>query len=1080
MMKVLSNHLILLSLLGIFLIALSQPLNAQTDLLIRQPAVSPDGQQIAFSWQGDIWTVSAAGGDAKRLTIHESYESSPVWSNDGNTIAFVSERYGNRDIFTMTKDGANIQRKTYHSATDYNPSFDDAGNLYFSTRRLFASVERDYEVYRLDKNAQTPYRFLDATALDAAISPNGKLVTWVRGTCRKEREAYTGPANRNVWMYNVDTKKYTPIANNNEQETMPRWAGNQQLFYLSAKNGKYNIYGVSIDGDGKAGEPKAITNDKKMGIRYFSLSSDGQTIAFTRGADLMVMKDGGKPQPIKIKVTSDYRFDPIEHKMFKSGVTSYSITPNGKLTAFITHGEVFVGAADKEQSRAVNISDHPFREREVIWQNDSVLLFTSDRNGNYDIYQARSADADEPSLFKSFKRDIQRVTNTQQDERSLALSPDGKQLAFIRGTNLMVVDINDDGSLGKERTLTEGWNAPSGVVWSPDSKHLAYSRSDLNFNEEVFIHPVDGSTAPVNVSMHPRDDYNPVWSKDGSKLGFISIRNNGDADVWFAWLKKSDWEKTSLDWKDEANKEGGKKGKKSSKKKGKKGKDEQQVAPIQIDFEDIHDRLVQVTYLPGNESSLAIDAKGEFFYFMTNRGSNSGSEGDSDYKKVKWNGEEMKTVLPKTRLYGIELSADGKSFYFIKSGKVNKLGTKAKKPDTYTYNAKMDINHPKEMQQIFDEAWRVINDGFYDPNFHGKDWEKLSKTYKPIALSASTIQDFRVIFNEMLGQLNASHMGLRGFNNPEDVQRERTGLIGAEITPVNNGVKITYVLPNSPASKSASQLNVGDVITAINGATISGNNYYALLEGTANERTLFNVTAADGTTREVIIRPTNSLYYNLYEAWVKEREALVAEYSNNQLGYIHIQGMNWRSFERFERELTAAGAGKKGIVIDVRYNGGGWTTDMLMAVLNVRQHAYTVPRGAVKSLEKENKNFSNYYPYGERLPLAAWTGPAIALCNQNSYSNAEIFSHAFKTLGRGTLVGQPTFGAVISTGAGGLIDGSYVRRPFRAWYVKATGENMEFVPATPNILIENAPNYRASGNDAQLKKATEQLLEEIN
>ena len=189
--------------------------------------------------------------------------------------------------------------------------------------------------------------------------------------------------------------------------------------------------------------------------------------------------------------------------------------------------------------------------------------------------------------------------------------------------------------------------------------------------------------------------------------------------------------------------------------------------------------------------------------------------------------------------------------------------------------------------------------------------------------------------------------------------------------------------------------------------------------------------------------------------------------------------MNWPSFERFERELTASGLGKEGIVIDVRYNGGGWTTDMLMTVLNVRQHAYTIPRGAAKSLNKEHQNFTQYYPYGERLPFSSWTKPSIAMCNENSYSNAEIFSHAYKHLGLGTLVGQPTFGAVISTGGAGLMNGSFVRMPFRAWYVKATKENMEHGPAVPDIIVANQPDSKANGDDPQLKKAVDELLKQI-
>ncbi len=1043
---------------------------AQNDLLIRYPAISPDGQTIAFSWQGDIWTVGANGGDAKRLTIHEAYEARPVWSNDGQTIAFESERYSNRDIFTMSKNGQNLKRVTHHSSSDAIASFDDDGNIYFSSRRAFATVERSSEFFKMNKKGGTPSRFLDATALSATISPNGRYVAWVRGTCRAEREAYTGPANRNVWLYDTKSKKYSELANNEYQENMPRWAGNNQVFYLSAENGKYNIYSKNITTPNAA--PQAITKEKKIGLRFFSVSKDGKSFAYTQGVGLYVIQNGGKAKKININVTGDYRFDPIKHETYRSNISEYSISPNGKLTALVIRGEIFVGEAAKDKSKAVNISNHAYREKDVVWLNDSTLLFTSDRGGNYDIYMARSTDPNEKSLLKSFKREIIKVTNTKEDERNLVMSPDGKNLSFIRGIgDLIIKSVKDDGTLGSEKTLLEGWNAPSSLAWSPDGAYIAYSRTNLNFNSEIYIQAADGKSDPVNVSMHPRGDYDPVWSKDGSKLGFVSIRNNGNYDVWFAWLREADWEKTRSDWKEEEGSKGGKKSK-----KGKKGK---KVPKITIDFEDIHERLTQVTYLPGNENNIAIGPKGEYFYFTTNSGSRSGSEGKSDLKKVKWNGEKMTTVSSNIRLGGLTLSNDGKSFYYVSRGKLAKLGVKSKKPEGFSYTARMDIDRKQEMSQIFDEAWRVLKDGFYDPNFHGKDWNKLKAEYKPVALSASTIQDFRVIFNEMLGQLNASHMGLRGSSTPENLQREQTGLLGIEVEGVSKGVKVTTVVPGTPADRKSSRLNVGDIITAVNGQSIGNQNFYSLTNGMSGEKIWLNVTSSDGKTREVIIRPTSYIRGQLYEAWVKERKALTDKYSNGQLGYIHIQGMNWRSFERFERELTAAGLGKKGIVIDVRYNGGGWTTDMLMAVLNVQQHAYTVPRGAVKSLEKENKQYVNYYPYGERLPLASWTGPAITLCNQNSYSNAEIFSHAFKTLNRGTLVGQPTFGAVISTGSGRLIDGSYVRRPFRAWYVKATEENMEHGPAVPDVLVENTPNYRTSGNDDQLKKSVEILLKEI-
>ena len=330
------------------------------------------------------------------------------------------------------------------------------------------------------------------------------------------------------------------------------------------------------------------------------------------------------------------------------------------------------------------------------------------------------------------------------------------------------------------------------------------------------------------------------------------------------------------------------------------------------------------------------------------------------------------------------------------------------------------------------------------------------------------------MFNNMLGQLNASHMGYRG-SNPEQVSSDRIGLLGLDVTNVKNGARINYILPNSAATKTNVALNVGDVIASINGKSIGKNtNFYSLLKNTSNKEILLRLSSG----KEVVVRTqSNGVLGRLrYEEWIDSRKKLVDKFSNGQLGYIHIQGMNLPSFERFERELKASGYGKKGIVIDVRYNGGGWTTDRVMTVLTTQQHAYTVPRGATNNLQRDNKKYASNYPYNERAILSVNTKPLVALANESSYSNAEIFAHAFKSFKLGKLVGQPTFGAVISTGSHRLQNGA-IRMPFRAWYVKESGMNMEHGPAVPDYLVTNKPGWKARGEDDQLKKAVEVLLE---
>jgi tricorn protease len=346
-------------------------------------------------------------------------------------------------------------------------------------------------------------------------------------------------------------------------------------------------------------------------------------------------------------------------------------------------------------------------------------------------------------------------------------------------------------------------------------------------------------------------------------------------------------------------------------------------------------------------------------------------------------------------------------------------------------------------------------------------------------VSASTNNDFRDLFNYLLGEINASHMALTAPDRAE-TQQEATGLLGVELFPQANGMRVSRVIPESPAAKTGSQLQQGEVITAVNGTAYAATeNFYELLNGQVNEKVLLNVLGADGKSREVVIRPTANLGNNLYDEWVDNRKKLVDEWSKGRLGYIHIRGMDMQSFEETEREFTAAGYGKDGLVIDVRFNGGGSTADYLMTVLNYKQHAYTIPRGASEDLEKDKKKFRDYYPTGERLVYSAWLKPSVALCNEGSYSNAEIFSHAYKSLGIGKLVGQATNGSVISTGGRGLIDGSFVRLPFRGWFTKTTDKNQELGPAIPDIILDNSLDYTAKGADEQLKAAVEALLKEL-
>ncbi len=1065
-----------------FVFAFCLTMNSFAEIgMLRFPALSPDGEKIAFEYQGDIFVSDIDGTNVKRLTIHQAYEAYPVFSPDGKQIAFTADRFGHFDIFTVDVEGSTPKRITYYGSPDVALNWSKKYGILFSTVRNFRQVEWEREIYQADLKNATPKRFLNAVGQDIKVSPDGRFAVLVKGECRIDREAYKGSANRDLWIYDIKKDVFKKLTDFEGQDFNPVWVGKRKIYFLSARDGRYNVYSISIDDNGnKAGKVERLTKVKDYPIINMSASKDGKVIAYEKAGKIFIVKDG-KTRKFLPRLPKDYRFDPVKRETFSSKAQNFSVSPNGKFLAYEVHGEIFVKLNDKKKTKSVNISKSPFRDRWPVWIDDYTLVFSSDRSGNYDLYLAKSVDEKHKNLYTSFKLKLVKLTDDKGEEKRPVVSPDGKKLIYLKNNGTLVIaDINlEKEKLENEKVLLDGWATPEGVCFSPDGNYIAYSIVDLTFNEDVYILPLKDGAKPVNVSMYPRGDRNPVWSPDGSKLAFLSQRNRSDYDVWFVWLKKSDWQKTKKDWEEEKELEEIEKSDKKDKKtekKDKKDRKKEEKKPIQIDFEEIYNRAVQVTSLPGDEGGIGFSKDGKTIYYTTKVPGKKGR----DLFSVKWDGTETKRITKDgTGIFGLTPDSKNSALYFLrKGGRIARLNLKSNKVENLPFSARITINYPAELNQMFEEAWRILNYTFYDPEFHGRDWNKLKKRYKPICLSATTKHDFRDYFNQMLGQLNASHMGLYG-GGREKVQREAVGRIGIEVKPLKEGIEVTRIVPGSPADKEFSKLYVGDIILSVNGNSVNRNtNLWKYFADTVDKRVLLEVKGKDGKTREVYIRPVSSLRKELYKEYVKFNRKLVEKYSNGKLGYIHIQGMDMPSFENFERELEVAGKGKEGLVIDVRFNGGGWTTDYLMAILNVKQHAYTIPRGAAKSL-KEHKKFRKYYPFAERLPFYPWTKPSIALCNSASYSNAEIFSHAYKTLGIGKLVGEPSFGAVISTDGETLIDGMFIRKPFRAWFVLKTDEDMEKVPAIPDFIVNNPPDWKAKGEDLQLKKACEVLLKEI-
>jgi len=860
--------------------------------------------------------------------------------------------------------------------------------------------------------------------------------------------------------------EYQRLTRFDGDDDSPSWIGPHSLVFLSARAGRKNVFRMDITGENLV----QLTHHEGSAVRFPRASADGAVVAYEfEDAVWTVSTAGGEPTRLTIGVPADVVVNPIERRVDSDGARDLAVNHDGTLAAFIVHGDVFVSEITSKEDQeiaapmTVRVTDTPEREQEPAWSPDGdTLLFVSARDGGRNLYTARLKDGS-TSWTESFEFDINRLTSSSEDATSPRWSPDGTRVAFIRGKgDIVVVDATG----GAETVLLEHWDTPD-YHWSPDGEWIAYSVEDMNANAEVWVISAAGGT-PYNVSRHPDFDRNPRWSPDGRRLVWLSRRHADSHDVWGVWLTSADHQRTPAEWL--------KVWKDTDEKKDDKSeeavKDQEAPAPptVVIEFDRLWERVESITDLKGNEGAALVAPDGKRIVFTAEH------EGERDLYSVRWDGDKLERLTTDGQEpQSVQLLSSGETvFYLDKKGVVKRVGIDGEAGDPVPFTARYEVDRLLERGVVFDEAWSAIDTWFYDPEFHGVDWPAQRATYRPWALAASSEPDFADVVNLMFGELNASHMGYRPRSGSNG---EETGFIGAFFDPEAGGpgLRIREVLPDSPATRHDVQLATGDRILSVGGRSVEDDtNIHELFANTVEQRLPLRVVGADGGERSVTVIPVSSRdqVQLRYEEWVRQRRALVEKWSAGRLGYIHIQAMNMVSFEEFERGLFAAADGKDGVVIDVRFNGGGSTTDYLMAVLMVQRHAYTVPRDSDRDRRA--------YPTAERLPLMAWTRPAVTLCNEQSYSNAEIFSYAFQTLDRGTLVGAATFGAVISTGGTTMMNGAWVRLPMRGWYVAGTGVNMENNGAVPDVEVAQPPDQaRPATLDDQLQGAVEVLLAEL-
>ena len=506
------------------------PANAETVTFARHLALSPNGDAIAFSWAGDIWTASTEGGQAQRLTADPAYDSHPVWSPDGQQIAFASRRHGAANVMVMDRNGGALRRLTFSDRDTYpNDWSPGAERLWFHSSRE-GQVVWDAMMYSVAATGGQPTKALPCFGEDAAISPDGRYVTFTRGGYRWWRRGYRGSMDFDVYIYDRERDSYALLTDYDGDDRSPCWdAAGGGVYFLSSRGGSVNVWWQAPQG----GAARQITFMQTDDVRDLAVSRDGRTLALTHWDQLYVMSlPNGDARQIEIRAGADSALRQVEYRVFSNDADEAEPSPDGQEVALVVRGEIYV-IKTKEDQLTRRVTRSPFRDRDATWSPDGkALFFISDRSGVEQIYRATSAEGPAKALSDSLRFKIEQVTASDHPKFQPQVSPDGKQIAFLRLRGDMIIR---DLASGEERVLLESWNQPQ-FEWSPDSAWLAYSREDVEFNADIWVLPADGGAAPVNLSRHPDYDEHPQWSADGRMLAFSSHRHGFDTDVYVVFL----------------------------------------------------------------------------------------------------------------------------------------------------------------------------------------------------------------------------------------------------------------------------------------------------------------------------------------------------------------------------------------------------------------------------------------------------------------------------------------------------------------------------------------------------------------
>lgn len=1062
--------------------------SADSPLWMRDVKISPDGQTLAFTYLGDIWTVPSKGGDAVKLTnTDDYYEDHPVWSPDSKKIAFSSNRTGNFDIFVVDALGGTPEQITFDSSNEIPESFSADGDyIYFSASiqdqasNILFPTARMTEFYQVPAGGGNPLQLAGIPIQMPSYSKNQPDKIYyqdVKGFEDEWRKHHTSSVTRDIWEWNRNDNSFKNITNRPGEDRNPVVStSGDKIFFLREMPGEsLNVYSMNMDG----GNVVKLTDFESHPVRFLS-GADNGLLAFTYDGEIYTMQPGKKPSKVNINVTTD-KFQQIK-KIDINNLDDAAISPDGKSVAFISRGEVFVTSADYKTTK--QITNTPEAELQISWSPDGKnLLYTSERDGYWNIYTAKKANEDEPN-FENATVIIEETLFPENDgvERTYAsYSPDGKKLAYIEDRNrLMIKDI----STGNVKQILDGKTYMSreggyNYQWSPDGNWIL-TQGVLHHHDPYYdiflVNTNDGELIPITETGY--FDESPKFVLDGNAVIFASdrygMRNHASwgslYDIMITFLNEEAYDKFSLSEEDyklkkeleksnSEKKEGGKKDDKKKKKEEKSDDD----SPLKVESKGIQDRTVRLTPNSSDISDAFVTADGETLYYIA-----SFNKGYDLWKINLRNGktEEVKKLGPQRGMFITDKK--GENVFLVSNNSIKKFESAGEKFTDVDYGGKMALNPSAEREYMFDYVKRQEREMFYQKEMHGVDWENLTEHYRQFLPHINNNYDFAEMLSELLGELNVSHTGGR-YSAPQDPDGIRTASLGLlyDMQNSGDGLVVTEVLAGGPLDKSWSQIEAGDIILSINDIPLTSSESKAKALGdVAGKKTRLKFRKPDGNIVEEVMLPISKGEESelLYQRWVKNRAEDVEKWSDGRLGYVHIRSMGDPSYRDIYADILGKYNDKEGIVVDIRWNGGGRLHEDIEVLLSGKKYFTQVIRGEEAA----------------SMPSRRWNKPSIMVQAEACYSNAHGTPWVYKHNGLGKLVGAPVPGTMTSVNWVRMQDPTMVFGIPVTGYQLPDGSYLENTQLEPDVYVLNTPEQIMSGEDNQLHTAVITLLEEID